>query len=100
MLGSSDFDQNVMSLGRGAYFFRREWGEPFFGGMVKIFGGNLWSKSFLGGGGETLSPSLPKKYAGRGTCIVPYIFCWGIIYKSPKLSQESSVLLSESSYFN
>jgi hypothetical protein len=61
MLGSSDFDQNVMSLGRGAYFFRREWGEPFFGGDGK----NIWRepvvKIIFLGGEEALSPQPPHK---------------------------------------
>ena len=67
-------------------------GEPFFGGD----GQNLWGKpgvKIIGGG--ALSLVSRKKYAvGGGTCIVPYIFCWRISYKSPKLSQESFVLYS------
>jgi len=72
--------------------------ENLFGGDGK----NIWEKpgvKMIWGGGGNFSPSLPKKYAvGERNLLLLAVL--GNYIHSPKLSQESSVLLSESSYFN
>ena len=52
--------------GGGRIFFGGNGESLFLEGMVKIFGGNLWSKSFFGWGGRsTFPPASPQNTQGE-----------------------------------